>query len=1502
MNPAFSAVDTFSRTVGSGSWGTTDMGQSWVNEASIASVDGTYGTIAVPASAAFRLMYIDVVAEGIAKQADASVLTMVRWSSSTAEPNTDFGLALNATSTNTFYFCSINDNWDQIELGVYINGVRWQINNGAMVVKKDTDYWMRYTVNLNGCYVKMWKVGTAEPSSWTLTSGLWDGAFPPQAGAFGIFYKGTANAYTAKFSALFYYTGDDTEPGLPAIDLFERTSNQSWGTSGGTAWQGNVGYDTDFYVRPNMGTVSDPGDGFANLTINETVSRYGLWGDRRATDAEVYTEFSINSSAGNTFFYVGLRGRLNPTFGSASPTGYGLYIATGASNISIRKCVNGTWGAALATSGAITPLVANTTYSVRFQITGGSSPTLRAKIWVAGGAEPAFQVTYADVSGVITASGSSWFELAQSVSTLRSLNVYRWAYQLPTATVTTTQTTTTNLTSSSITDNTLALRANFTGDTTGTNNTISVRYRAVSDTAWSTSNVVVGTRTTTYWPFTISGLTPATTYNVEVTYSDTDGVSGTNPITQPFTTTQTGMTTGVARITGVGASTINLEATYAGDTNNTSTASYKVRLSSRSTQIVNDTFSTNLGMALESHVPQVGSGWTKRVGATFSVNNNRAYVDFSTGGGSIYTANDTPSQLEIEVSASLRFDNYHAGLGVVARYNTSNGYCYIARYNPAASRWELLLRQATDTVLGFVSVALEFSLNYTMTLKITSTYKALFIDGVEVLRTTDNTLSAQGMVGIYATPFGTTEAPYATASIGDFLVTERVAGGAYGSAVAMTADRVNKKFTATASSLLSDAVYEIEVTYADADGLYGANTVQVVSGMTIGQGVQLNTLTFIPNYSTAVAYVNYSFDSNNNSSMIFQYRSTMDAMWITLPTSSVSVDRSGKLFAAVIGSLKSGMSYVVRATVSDPNGVLEGTPDTLTGQFTTLTNQTTESGAGKQYLWKVYDTNDNYVATWNDAGMPDFTWSLDSGLGDCTVELFRPYSSLTDFDRTLDVMYRVDVVVTAPSSSGVSPNLLDDRDFSQGMWTIGSNAVAQNTSGPDGGKALRLLATSTPVETLSENIFVDPSIPIFASVIAQAKGGQGKMQIKAYDSSETVIETSNSFGATVGANWQAIFMEYIPPRNTAFIRLSLSNVGAGTMYFARPFVSKKELLVYRGYVQSYDAVIDESGEKISATLYSSSTFLADDYVEWLQFVSPQPAEDAVAGRPNKGTADPSDMLKALIDLARQQNKRFSLYYTDTSIKQTGITTDYTFTDMTFQAAFEALLDLAPLDWHFSIDPDGRVSFFGPTTVSTHALRLGVEITDFRKTPNIREVKNYIVVYGSQDDDKKIKHITFDQPSIDIHGRKVDIYTDSGIDTEDTAELVADGRLAQFKDPSVAMEATLPDTNSIDMMSKQTLRGYAIEQLRVGDLITVTDPVAQAEDTLWDQFRWDIDSWDSNPIERSIVATPVPIKGINYRGDEAVITLAEHPPSVSKQYARLWKYTQEQDRKQRLGLV
>lgn len=1504
MNPAISIIDTFSRTVGAGSWGNTDMAQAWINEPSFASVDGTRGNIAVPSGAGYRLMYIDVVANGIPVQADSSIVSLVRWSSSAAEPNTDFGLALNCTSPSTFYFCSINDNWDQVELGCYINGVRWQLNNGAVVVQKDVDYWMRFLVNTSGCYVKIWKSGTVEPSSWTLTAYLWDGANPPGAGACGIFYKGTTDAFTAKFSAYYYYTGDDTEPGLPATDGFERVSNQGWGSNNGTIWQGNVGIDPEFYVRPYLGTVSDPGDGFGQLQINETVSRYGLWGPRRASDAEVLTEFSINSSAGNTFFYIGLRGRLNPVDGSASPTGYGVYIATGATNISIRKCTGGTWGSALATSGAITALAANTTYSVRFQITGSTSPTLRARIWQTGSAEPGtWNVTYADVSGVITASGSSWFELAQSVSTARLLNVYRWDYQLPTATVTTTQTTTTSVTSSSITDATLVLNANFTGDTSPINNTISVRYKSTSDTTWRTDNIAMGTRTAGVWPFTISGLIPATAYTVEVTYNDADGVAGTNPITATFTTTQTGLTPGVARVSALGSPSIFIEATYAGDTNNNSTATYKIRQSSRSVQVVNDDFSTGFNTTLEAHTPQVGSGWTKRGTSGMAINNGWTYADFSTGTSVLYSENDTPSQSEYTISADIRFDNFNTTAGLIFRYNSVSGDHYVADYNYTTHVWEIArVVSGVRTSIVSAPVVIDIEQIYHMDIQLTATYKALMINGVEVCRTTDNTISANGAAGLYAVSTELLSGPYGTVSFDNFVVAQRVPGGSYGSAVSMTADRVNKKFTATIGGLTADTVYNIEVTYADTNGIYGANAVQTFSAMTVGQGATLTTMTFTPNYTTGVVYVNYNYDTNNNSSLSIQYRSTMDAMWTTLPSTSIGVNRGSKQFSAVIGSLRSGMSYVVRATISDPNGIIEGGITTLTGQFTTLTNQINEDGSGKQYLWKVYNTKDEYVATWNDAGLPNFDWNLDSGLGDCTVELFRPYSSLNDFDKTLDVMYRVDVVTTAPNSDGLSPNLLEDRDFSQGMWTIGANATYQTTVGPDGGKGLQINATVTTVESLSENIRVDPSIPIVASVIAQAKGGQLKLQIKSYSADENIIETSNSFGTTVGTNWQTIFVEYVPPRNTSFIRISLANVGDGMMYAARPFVSTKELLVYRGYVQSYEATIDNSGEKINATLYSSSSLLADDYVEWLQFVSPQPAEDATAGRPNRGSADPSDMLKALVTLAQDQNKRFKLYYTDTSIKATGILTDYTFTDMTFQAALEALLDLAPLDWHFSIAPDGKVSFFGPTTPTQHALRLGVEITDFSKSPNMREVKNYIVVYGSQDTDKKIKHITFDQPSIDIHGRKVDIYTNTGIDTEDTAELVADGRLAQFKDPSIAMEAAIPDINSLDLISTQTLRGYPIERLQPGDFVTVTDPVALPEDTLWDQFRWDIDAWDSNPIERSIVSTPVQIKSISYRGENATITLAEHPPSVSKQYARLWKYMQEQDRKQRLGIV
>lgn len=59
---------------------------------------------------------------------------------------------------------------------------------------------------------------------------------------------------------------------------------------------------------------------------------------------------------------------------------------------------------------------------------------------------------------------------------------------------------------------------------------------------------------------------------------------------------------------------------------------------------------------------------------------------------------------------------------------------------------------------------------------------------------------------------------------------------------------------------------------------------------------------------------------------------------------------------------------------------------------------------GKGFIHKVYDQSGNYLTTWNpekeNMNIPSFQWSINSGLGNMTVELAR---SITDFGEGSDV-------------------------------------------------------------------------------------------------------------------------------------------------------------------------------------------------------------------------------------------------------------------------------------------------------------------------------------------------------------------------------------------------------------------------------------------------------------------------------------------------------------------
>lgn len=1521
MQAAVSIVDTFSRSVSAGSWGTTSTGQTWLNENSSALVDGTYGTINVGVGASFRTHYIDLLADGIGRQGASSTLARVRWSSDVINPSTEFGLTLNQTATNTFYFCSVNDNFDEIILGVYINGVRWVLNQGYFLVHKDTDYWIRYEVNNSSGYtrVKIWQNGTAEPGSWTVSSLTWTGAYPPGVGNCGVYYRGAYASYTIKFSAFYYYTGEDTEAGLPLTDTFERTESFGFGVSSSNGlWQGNIALDPEIYVRTGLGLVTDPGDGYGEITIDETVSRYGLIGPRRSSAGEVYTEFSINSAAGNTFFYVGVRGRLNPTDGVPFPTGYGLYIASGATTVSIRKCTDGIWSGALATSGAFTALAANTVYSVRFQATGsGTSTILRGRIWVRGTAEPGtWNVTYNDTTSPITHSGSSWFELAQSVSTSRVLRLYHWDYLLPTATTTTTQTTTTTVTLQSATDTTLSMRANFTGDTSGTNNSISVRYRRVSSSDWFVTNVSVGSRVAGYWPFTISQLTPNTAYQVEVSYDDPEGVAGTNPILTTQTTTQLRIVPGEVTITGITENTVSFSGTYAGDSNGNASLAIDRRAVSATNYVFNDPMDEIDNLELSQHIPEVGTGWLKRSGVDMALVQSYTYPVVHSGAYSaFYTILDEPETANYEIVANVRFNHIHDTIGLVARYNPVLGGMYVAERR--GNRWQIRYRPNGEEPLIEGEYAapdsdLDIDHVYNMRFICRDEFKSLEIDGEEVVRITNNDLTAAGFAGFQITAHASSVIPYAVPKIGLFTLEERIAVGDGSWMNVLEVLASGGTFTINHGSLAPDTVYEFRATYKDASdgGPYGGNDVQILSAMTAGQAVTLSTLAVTPQYTKAVAEIAYDFDTNNNSTIDVQYRSSMDSIWTTLPPTAISVSRTPtKVFTATLVGLRPGTTYDIRVEAHDPNGIKFDGIAVLTTKFTTLNSKVSEPTLDKQYIWKVFNTEDEYVGTWRDATVPNFTWHTTTGLGECSVDLYRPFASVNNPAHDLNMMYRVDVYATAPNSDGVTDNLLEDASGADGRWVPAANAEIQETSGPDSGYALRIVAETEPAqETFSEYVTLYSNAPLVFSAIAKAQGGKLMVRLRSYNSLEDPIDTSNTFATTVGSEWQRLRFSYTPPPDAAFVRVVVYNDGEGDMILAQPVLSQTEKLIYRGYIQEYTAEVNEQGESVSVELYSISTMLAKDYVEWIQFMSPPPAEDAADGKPNNPSADPAVMLMNLIDIASLQNPRFNLSYTATSIKMTGITNDFTFEDMTFQNAFEAILDLSPPGWSIIIDPHGVVSFFGPEHAHTHRMRLGVEILAMKKNPHVRDVINYVIVYGKQvegqanpEDNVKIKYIAFDQESIDKHGRRVHIERNSGIETDRAAEIVAEGRLAEFSKTTESLEIEVLDQNSFILSPNQAMRGYPIERLCPGDYVYVTDPVALPEESYWDAFVWDQDSWDGD-LYRETTITPLPIKSIKYNGDSVQLDLSERPPSVTKAFGRMWRYLQKQEREDRLGIL
>ncbi len=1517
--------DSFSRSTSNG-WGTSGSGHAWVGEESYwyTSVSFAYANVDAVTAPNYDTAYIG------GTQSSSEVLLRMKFDGTADNPITDCGPIIRRSSSNTFYMARLRNNNDQVAIAVYINGTMTTLKTVGFAFSKDIYYWVRFRSASSGLYLKVWKSGTIEPSSWTLTSSYSSLSGAPLSGRFGFGFRKTTNTYQAVLSQFYGYTLEDQyDDTIPLQDTFDRVENGGLGrSSDGRSWEGNLGNVNPVVFDSGIGDVSDPGDGRAVIVHpGDSVpeERVGFIGPSMTGNVEALVKFSLNTASGTTYLGVGLYGNYQDDGdGTISVTGYQLRVKGGSTNFELYRKTAFTGGyIALtpATNTAYTALLANTVYWVRFQIVGA---TIQARIWADGATEPStWQYVATDSS---LTSGRIWLSVRQvgGTTTTRALTVYDFKYSMVGGT---NGTITGAVTLVSSTSTSLNIRAAFTGDA---NNDNTLAFFTLKDENGTTIRSILDTgftRSTSPLSFNINftGLKPNTNYTVSIKFDDLQGVSGTNPVTGIFSTLATASIGGDLTVTAVGTTTAEVKLTYTLDIDNDSTASLSYRSASTPTQTIVDGFEGNSGVDLTLHTPDVGSGWLKHL-ISSSYNaftwRGRAYQNTEESGGTLIYYQPVPAGIsEYDVEADIYFAGLQGGIALGGRISDTQHSGYYAYPVVSATNdvWTWRIVSYDNNVLTIIDSNVdgpsfvEGDICH-FKLLVRNNYLAIEVDDIEIAHidmTTNKIGSSYEHAGLMFMNGSSDTFPFTaenTLQVDNFVTTYRTYAGTWTSAGTMTADRGNKWFTKTVSGLVQDTIYNFRATLSDPDSVYG-NVDEYAIGMTIGHAVQLDSIVAIPRATSAILETMYLYDSNNNSSLTVQYRPIHSLLWTTVTPKLITANRSMKKFTTTIVSLRPNMTYEVQVTISDPDGLVDGTSDTLTGMFTTKGPVNEDRKENKHYLWKVYDSDDKYITTWEDAGEPEFAWHENGGVSDLTVVLPRSMGEMMSQGSGINHQNRVDIWCIDPSSDGFGPNMENDPEFELGAWTLATNADISLTGGPDDSDALRITSTDG-VQRITRGDAIelyrqpvgkssrDYPLPLVIKALAQASGSKLTMFVESYNKDEIKIDASDTVD-TVGNGWQTLRLEYVPPTAARYVRVCFQNEGRGTMYADKVEVRPKELLIYRGRIETYTPKIDQDGENITIEILGLVSVLSDDYIEFLQFVTVQPSGDFAAGKKNYGPTDPGDMLKKIIDTARRQNPRFDLYYTPESIRSTGIPMEYTLRDQQVRTAIDKVRNLCPSGWHYYIEPDGLVVLRGPEHVPTYTLRIGVEIMNFSVERSIRNLKNFVHVKGRQDEDESepdgfgsIHYIAFDQESIDKYGKRMLFIRDANITDPDTAEFIANGRLEESNREEQRAECYVPDEKSVYYVGG-ALRGANIEEFRPGDQIIILDPLAGPQSTYWDQLLWDVDAWDSNQSFQPLPES-VPIKTVQFSGTYASLELSERQPSSVGDFGRLYRWLQLQD--------
>jgi len=1527
-------LDTFTRQL-DGDWGYTDNSSQtsnrnrWDGETNSrwdVNESSSFAQIDVFSDfPSYDVAYINLANEGVPYTKHQQTLVKVKWDGTPTPLPTDHGPALMVVDPDNYWYVSIRQSEGKVGLRQVRNGTveYWPDTNVSLL--RNTWYWVRFDQNLMTFSCKIWKASVHEPSAWTFSIYTASVLESFRCKNWGYSARNTGTNHSVTIDTFYGWTLSEDAQSASVNETFSRVVNGGWGkTDSGHAWEGVVASHPEVYLQDSQGSVTTVG-GVGGRISTGFIGEQTAWiNTTRGGDVNAYLEFTTNSGSTNSELFVGLCGNVRHNGGRVEYQGYGFKIVRNATNFTVhtKTSYGGAWSAPLGQSSAtaFTAIGTNIVYRVRVAKIGNQ---LYARLWT-GATEPSTW-NFITVTDTTFTSGVPFIVINQLDATLRNydFHFYQFDAYVPAGTL---HTVTGTFSSTGATATTYPFDVGYTNDSPA-NNSVAIAYRKSADSDWITFTGTL-TRGTQKWSGTLTGLSKNTTYIIRATFTDADGVVGLNPVYATFTTTTNGIVVGNPIASNIAQTTVTVTVPYEDDTNANSTASLRYRTTTTLATAVGDSFTGTSGTDLAGHIPDGGgaSAWVRHVSSlgaeTVDIWRDQIYYH-SLGTLDNYAIYYNPSYTgaDYTVTASIYAAGLNGRAAVIGRASTSAATFYAAEYQMEEQALVLYKSVAgVQTPLSTVVYSVAQYDSVTVDLVMEGTALTVYADGVQVMTATDSSI-ASGYSGVKFTN--------KTADVGsnvnqlnmdNFFLTYRLPAGSWTTSGAMTADRVAKTFTRNVTGLTAGTAYEFNAVVTDADGVFGAVNGSVVVQM---KGLQISPISVVvsPSQTTALVDVFYGFDTNNNSTVDIQYKSILDRQWRTVSPTQIRVNRTTKYFETSLAGLRPGISYTVVAEFTDPDGISEGAPSRIEQTFATTTYLDSDEKRRKYYLYKVYDHTDKYITTWEDAEIPEFSSYENGGVSDLRIKLPRKISQLNDPRSGIGFQNRVDVWEIDPSSDGFGVNRVDNPTFEPalGGWLpqAGSeaNAILGSDYGPGDGSGLKISsADGTQYVIRSNYIKLYPSsqslrganatstaIPVPLVVMCMARGAGAKLilDVEAYAADENVlIGTSADLGMTVGHEWQVVRLEFVPPQGAESIRVALRNEGKGNVYAGNVSVRPKEALVYRGHIETFTPQIDDDGESIDIEVLGLVSLLSDDYIDFLQYVesSLQPQNDFDAGLPRNDPSDPAVMLRDIIDLARAQNPRCSLYYTEDSIQNTGQPMRYTFRNRQLRGCFDKVRELCPSGWHYYIAPDGLVYLRDSATAPTHRLRLGVEVLKFSAERSIRNLKNYVVVKGRQDEDRtehgtygSIREVAFDSDSIKRYGKRVVQINDAQIIDPSTAELVAAGRLEEHNHEEQQVMCTVIDEKVLEGAT-ESLRGYNIESFRPGDNVIFYDPLSGPAQTYWNQFDWDVGFWDYGEDFQPLTDS-VPIKRIQFQGDYVTLELSERQPSSVGDFGRMYRVLQ-----------